>query len=650
MLTPETSRIRQIFLKQSLPGISLNNGHAPLHNRSPDFQTLELDSGVLPSFIAFAPNGERLLFGTRRGELFIWDIANGSSREVALREYDRYTLFAISPDGKMVAVGFQNGDIQVLHLDGDQPFEVLKGHLRSVEAIVFSDERTIKSISTDGTIRIWDITTKSHVAIIIQDFVSPSPGGGFILSPDGQMFAFLANSVPTPGFANDARIYNATNGSFITTLKHGWFIDDCAFSNDGAKFATVSEVGITVWDINRSQPLQTMNPCFSASSIRFSPDSRIIASVSIHNGIALWDVSNGSMLNSFQGHEITEPIAFSQDGRHLASGSHNPCMFTWSLVSSSAPTAADKSLGGVSGVFNSSTGDVFAVASFHKDMRIWNMRTKAGPQALKSPIGDIFEIEFSPDGSKLLISSLRGQIYIGEATNGQFRCLWSRNISDDEQGTDMKHVPVTAVRFTPDGRKFVTVTGQRKLDIWDTASETRLHTSHLEDGVDSISISPDGSKIALLSFQTIIIWDMIEHTCLSRFDTFIILHPTLFFSKCSRYVAASSAFRNSVLVWDCVMHCCVFMENDYPLILASAAMITTDGSLVGIGPDANKPTPSKYISCSGNMRWIVRDGLPVVWLPPEYRDPNLLRVTDSAVAVGSRSEDVLIFSFDDTAL
>ena len=50
------------------------------------------------------------------------------------------------------------------------------------------------------------------------------------------------------------------------------------------------------------------------------------------------------------------------------------------------------------------------------------------------------------------------------------------------------------------------------------------------------------------------------------------------------------------------------------------------------------------------MRWIVRNGLPVVWLPPEYRDPRLLRVTYTAVAVGSRSEDVLIFTFDDTAL
>ena len=112
-----------------------------------------------------------------------------------------------------------------------------------------------------------------------------------------------------------------------------------------------------------------MNPCFGANSIRVSPDSNIIASVSIHNGIMLWDVSNGSMLKSFQGHEITKPIAFSQDGIYLASGSYNPCILTWRLDSSSTPTSAEKSLGGVSGVFNSSTGDLFAVASFNQDIR-----------------------------------------------------------------------------------------------------------------------------------------------------------------------------------------------------------------------------------------------------------------------------------------
>lgn len=157
-------------------------------------------------------------------------------KEVPLGEYERHTLFAISPDGGFVALGFQNGDIQVSHLHGVDRFETLKGHLSNVEAIVFSDERTLKSIAAGGTIRVWDTTTKTHVVTNIQDFVGSFPYGQFVLSPGGQMFAFLANAAASRGFMNEAFIYNATNGSLMKRLEALGYIEDCTFSKDGAKF------------------------------------------------------------------------------------------------------------------------------------------------------------------------------------------------------------------------------------------------------------------------------------------------------------------------------------------------------------------------------------------------------------------------------
>lgn len=114
------------------------------------------------------------------------------------------------------------------------------------------------------------------------------------------------------------------------------------------------------------------------------------------------------------------------------------------------------------------------------------IRTQTGPQILRSHIEDIFELDFSPDGSKLLFSFILGEIHIGDATNGAFRCLQSQNLSDEDQWTDLKDVPVAAVGFTPDGHRFLTVTEKSTLCVWDVASETRLNTFHFEEGVDNI--------------------------------------------------------------------------------------------------------------------------------------------------------------------
>jgi WD40 repeat protein len=68
-------------------------------------------------------------------------------------------------------------------------------------------------------------------------------------------------------------------------------------------------------------------------SVRFSPDSRQLASGSFDHSIRLWDVASGHMIRQLAGHDqAVVAVAFSPDGTMLASGGDDSTVRLWRLA------------------------------------------------------------------------------------------------------------------------------------------------------------------------------------------------------------------------------------------------------------------------------------------------------------------------------
>lgn len=189
--------------------------------------------------VAFAPDGRSLaLVGgdrTMKGAM-VWDLPDlarpggqAEPRERLLLGQDRPECLAVSPDGRLVAVGYRDGVIRLWDTLTGRLDRVLEGHKREVQSLAFSPSGDVlASGGRDGSVRLW----------------SPADGGEsrelrgsfnevrcMTFSPDGRALA--------TGHAGVAVLWDAKTGEKRSTLKaHKFALTALAYLDGGRVLAT----------------------------------------------------------------------------------------------------------------------------------------------------------------------------------------------------------------------------------------------------------------------------------------------------------------------------------------------------------------------------------------------------------------------------
>jgi WD40 repeat protein len=93
-------------------------------------------------------------------ETMLWDARNGKK----IKEYNGYDhndfRGSFSRSGRLLAIGSNEGTIQLIDLTTTRVLNVFKAHDNSVNSVVFSQgDQWIASSSNDGTARVWDVAT-----------------------------------------------------------------------------------------------------------------------------------------------------------------------------------------------------------------------------------------------------------------------------------------------------------------------------------------------------------------------------------------------------------------------------------------------------------------------------------------------------------
>jgi WD40 repeat protein len=146
--------------------------------------------------VASSPEGN-LLALRDPGRLVIWDLkANRLAREGRVDPPDRYTNAAFSPDGTVLAIGYDRGKIELWDVGTLALRETLLGHTTVISGLAFSpDGRTLVSGSFDLTARLWDVATGEELLTL-----GAPPGASLRqprFSPDGRTLGFCASGDAT---------------------------------------------------------------------------------------------------------------------------------------------------------------------------------------------------------------------------------------------------------------------------------------------------------------------------------------------------------------------------------------------------------------------------------------------------------------------
>jgi WD40 repeat protein len=251
-------------------------------------QTLVANAQV--SDATWNPDGNQIasVQGGEDETILIWDSYTGNLiRKVSYPE--PYTAFAYrlawSPDGKRISTDSTGRDVLVWELFGDERVYPLKGHLngRIGETTWSPDSIYIASGGADGTIRVWDVTSRKNVMIL--------NGGGFVdWSPTNEKIAGV-------GFeAGEAIIWDANTGVELFKLVHEDTILAVKWNFDGTLLSIGGLSGIiTIWDAQSGKSVASIKQHTKLiTALSWSPNQNLLASASDDGNLRIWRITGQS--------------------------------------------------------------------------------------------------------------------------------------------------------------------------------------------------------------------------------------------------------------------------------------------------------------------------------------------------------------------
>ncbi len=280
--------------------------------------------------VAFSPDGQRIVSGSRDKTLRLWDAATGQPVGPPLRGHEDWvSSVAFSPDGRRIVLGSFDKTLRLWDAATGQPVgEPVRGHEDAVSSVAFSpDGRRIVSGSRDKTLRLWDAATGQPVGPPLrghEDWVS-----SVAFSPDGRRIVSGSRD-------KTLRLWEAATGQPVGPPLRGHedAVSSVAFSPDGRGIVSSSgDKTLRLWDAATGQPVGPPLRGHEGDvySVAFSPDGQRIVSGSHDKTLRLWDAATGQPVGPpLRGHEgAVSSVAFSPDGRRIVSSSGDKTLRLW---------------------------------------------------------------------------------------------------------------------------------------------------------------------------------------------------------------------------------------------------------------------------------------------------------------------------------
>lgn len=286
--------------------------------------------------VAFSPSGKILVSGHDNGSIVVWDTATGK-KLAALGGYQTpmfpsgspsqgaINSVAFSPDGKLLASGSRDSEINIWDTATWQKLRTLKGIDKAVNSVVFNpDGKILASAGNDAAISLFDVETweKKRELRGHSDLIN-----SVVFSKDGK---FLASG------SKDRTIilWDAATGMRMGLLDgRSRAVESIDFTPDGKMLASGGNYpNILLWDLaERTQP--KLVPTMQRSrvlSLKYFPDSKMLIAGYQNGRIDLWEMGANPGKRQLEPREKpVNSVALSSDGKMFASGDSGGGIMLW---------------------------------------------------------------------------------------------------------------------------------------------------------------------------------------------------------------------------------------------------------------------------------------------------------------------------------
>jgi WD40 repeat protein/serine/threonine protein kinase len=517
---------------------------------------------------AFSPDGSQVVTAGEDGTVRIWQTADAKSRIYRGHDGPVYAV-AWSPHGNWIASAGEDRAVHVWPADKDlqinyqnianqlqaertqknapaargtfhQPRFLLQGHTAEVRALAFSaNGQFVFSGANDNTVRRWNYELDAGSP----DYVTVFRGhGGWIRGCAGGLNGRYVASGSLDGFV---KLWDAAQYEEVRALRsHDDAVLWAGFSRDGQRIVTAGrDRQALVWSLDSREPIIVLDEGdpqdhaagsdglsarlkegheFLVTGAALFPDGRRAITSAGDGTVRIWDVATGGQIRRLSHTGTQGVLALSQDGKWILTGSDSD-------------------------------------ASGQQGALLWTADDPGQqPVRLAAHPGDVSAVAISPGSELAAIGIATGDVL------GNVRLWRYQGGTWQVRGRPEGHsagYPITAISFSPDGRRLFTASQDRSVMVHDTGTGDLLPLSlRHQGGVKAMQIARDGSRaltLCMLSKDSyrVGVWDLAtgsqrscDVTLPNESLTSAAFHP----DQASAILTSTSGNRSRFWRWDLV--------------------------------------------------------------------------------------------------
>lgn len=233
----------------------------------------------------FSPDGRFYYAFTDIGWRYGWELATRRMLWEPRQEPGKIRPSAISPDGKLLVAGHNDGHIRVYEAASGNLVRTLE-HPGEVKTIRFAPDGSGRFLSgsTDKMAHVWDVNTGEK----LQSFTGHTHtiiAGAW--SPDSR-------TVGTASYDSTARIWDVKTGMMLgAPMSHFAWLSHLEFNPKGGTLATACRDGTArIWDAKTARALSPpLHQGYTCETVRFTEDGATFL-VRDHEGFRFWDAKS----------------------------------------------------------------------------------------------------------------------------------------------------------------------------------------------------------------------------------------------------------------------------------------------------------------------------------------------------------------------